>query len=256
PRLAARLSKDAHQFAFPGEHLDAVVAGVGDVEVAVRAEGQGASAGELAGFGAGAAPAFHELAVLVELADALVLAELGDVVKTVLVLHHVADVVQVARFGAGAGADAAQLLALGGINAKTVVVGIADDEVAVVIDAQSAGAAVAVVGSGPGVAEVFAVAVVNLDAGGVIDDVQAILTVDGDGAGADEIAVLNAAAAPDDFGFGPRPAAGVGEQTQGAGGQTGGQTERAGDSFSGENAHYVIAFRVERRRRTCASGAP
>ncbi len=69
-----------------GEDLDAVVAGVGDIQVAVRAQGQRPGPAELPRLGARAAPALHELAVRVELADALVLPELGDVVVAVCIL--------------------------------------------------------------------------------------------------------------------------------------------------------------------------
>ena len=52
---------------------------------------------------------------------------------------------------------------------------VGDDEVAVVVDAEAAGPALAVVGRGPGQAEVLAVEVVDLDAGGEIDDVEAVV---------------------------------------------------------------------------------
>ena len=182
----------AHQLAVAREHLDAVVAGVGDVEqVAVAGpRARAAHAANWPGPVPALAPALDELAVRVELGDALVLAELGDVVVAVGVLHHVADVAELARLGAGLAADSVLAAPCRrAIDAEAVVVRIADDQVAVAVDAEAAGPAVAVVGRGPGGAEVLAVAVEDLDAGGEIDDVEAILSVDGDGPRPDEIAV-------------------------------------------------------------------
>src|SRR5262249_47611839 len=150
------------------EDLDAVVARVGDVEQSVRPQGQRPGAGELSRLAARRPPTADEAAVEVELADALVLAELGDVEVTVAVLHHVTDVAELPRRGAGVAADLAQLLAVGRVDAEAVVVRIADDQVTVAVDAQPAGPAVTVIGRRPGRAEVTAVTVVDLDAGGEI----------------------------------------------------------------------------------------
>src|SRR6516162_3852083 len=84
---------------------------------------------------------------------------------------------------------------------------IADDHVASCIDAQAAGPAVAVVGGGPGDVEVFAVAVEDLDARGPIDDVEAVIGADGNGARLDELAALDAAFAPDKLRHAARAAA-------------------------------------------------
>ena len=66
-----------NQVAVAREDLDAMVAGVRDVEVAVGPERQGANAGELARLRSRRAPALDELAVGIELGDALVFAELA-----------------------------------------------------------------------------------------------------------------------------------------------------------------------------------
>src|SRR5262249_51372461 len=144
-------------------------------------------------------PALDELAVGVELADALVVAELRDVEVAVGVLHRVADVAELPRLLAALAAERAQQLALGRVDAEAVVVRIADEEVAVAGDAQAAGPAVAVVRRLPGGAEVLAVAVVDLDAGGEVHDVEAVLVIDGDGPRPGQVAVVDAAFAPDQF---------------------------------------------------------
>src|SRR4029079_19317877 len=122
------------------------------------------------------------------LGDALGLAELRDVVEAALVLHRVADVAELPRRGAGLAAEGAQQLALRRVDAQAVVVRVADEEVAVAVDAQAAGPAVAVVGRGPARPEEAAVAVERLDAGGEIDDVEPVLGVDGDRPRPDEVA--------------------------------------------------------------------
>src|SRR5262245_33005673 len=60
--FAARSAEAADEFAVGGEDLDAMVARVGDVEVAVGAERHGTDAGELADLGAGRPPTFEEFA--------------------------------------------------------------------------------------------------------------------------------------------------------------------------------------------------
>ena len=139
------------------------------------------------------------MAVVVELGDAMVLAELRDIVKAILILHHVADVAELSRQRARLAAELFQLFALRRIDAEAVIMRIADDEIVVDVHAQAAGPAIAIIGRGPGGAEIVAVAVVNLDARGEIDDVKVVLPVDGDGARPDHIAVLHALASPDDL---------------------------------------------------------
>src|SRR5437868_12500360 len=75
---SARPAPAADEHAVGGEDLDAVVAGVGQVEIAVRPERHSADTGELADLRAGAAPAFDELPLGIELGDALVVAELRE----------------------------------------------------------------------------------------------------------------------------------------------------------------------------------
>ena len=62
-----------------------------------------------------------------------------------------------------------------GINAHGVIVRIADNDIAIAIDAQAAGPAVTKIGRGPGDAEEFAVAIERLNAGGPIDDVEMVV---------------------------------------------------------------------------------
>src|SRR5262245_48016213 len=129
--------------------------------------------------------------------------------------------------------------------------GVADDQVAVVGHAQAAGPAVAVVGRGPGGAEVLAVAVIDLDAGGEIDDEQSVLLVDCDGAGADEVAVLDAAGAPDQFRLAAGAAAGEGEQAEADGGEDGQDREEVDGAFEdSEGAHQKSAYQAEGRDQT------
>jgi hypothetical protein len=82
---------------------------------------------------------------------------------------------------------------------------VAEEEVAVPVDAQAAGPTVAVIGRGPAGAEELAVPVEHLDARREIDDVEAVAAVDGHRPGPDEIAVLHAAPAPDQFRLRLRP---------------------------------------------------
>ena len=84
-------------------------------------------------------------------------------------------------------------------NPQAIVMRIADQQIIVAVDAQSAGPAVVVVGRRPGRPEVVAVPVVDLDACGVVDDKEAVFRVDGDGPRLEEVAVLGAALAPDEF---------------------------------------------------------
>src|SRR5262249_35416490 len=148
-------------------------------------------------------------------ADTVVLAKLRDIVVTVRVLHRVTDVAQLAGLAAGCAADGAQELAIAVVDAQAVVVRVRDEEVAVAVDTEAAGPALAVVGGRPGGPQVLAIAVVDLDAGGEIDDVEAVLGVDGDGPGFDHIAVHDTAVTPDEFRFGGVAAACQGQQGHG-----------------------------------------
>ena len=134
-----------------------------------------------------------KLALRIKLADPLVLAELGDEVVAVVILHDIADVAELTGSGARRAAELAQFDAFGRVNAKAVIVRIADDQVAVAVDAEAAGPAIAIVRRRPGGAEVMAVAVVDLNARGEIDNVEAIPRIDGDGTGTDHVSVLHAA---------------------------------------------------------------
>src|SRR5262249_25382895 len=95
----------------------------------------------------------------------------------------------------------AQQLPFGRINAQAVIMGVADEQVAIAVDAQPAGPAVAIIGSRPGVTQVFAVAIIRLNACGPVDQVMVILRIDGHGAWFFEIAALDAAPAPDELGL-------------------------------------------------------
>src|SRR4029434_5904127 len=80
PRRGADAGDLRLERAFAVEDLNAVVARVGDVNIAVGVAGDAADPLELALAGAGVAPGLQEVAVLVELGDAVVGAEaVGDV---------------------------------------------------------------------------------------------------------------------------------------------------------------------------------
>src|SRR5262249_27545387 len=156
--------------------------------------------------------------------------------------HGVTDVAELPRRGARLAADLAQFAGSlprphvgDGIDAQAVVVRIADQEVAVAVDAEAAGPAVAVIGGGPGGAEVAAVAVVDLDGGGETDDIEVVIAVNGHSAGLLEVAVLHAPTAPDQLRLGVRAAA-ASEGRQEAGAQITGQ------SAPEEDGHQVLAF--------------
>src|SRR5262249_31818900 len=191
--------------------LNPVIDGIGRVQVAIRPEGKGADAGELPGLVALLAPALHEPAVAIQLRNALILAELGDVKKAVSVLDRVADVAELSGARAHFTAEFAQLGAVGRVDAQAVIVRIANDEVAVAVDAQPAGPAVAVVGCLPA-RKVVAVTVEHLNAGGEIDDVEPVLAVEGGGARPDEVARPGASTAPDEIRFRGRATAAEHEQ--------------------------------------------
>src|SRR5262249_25569555 len=154
PRRLALLAPVAHQLAVAAEHLDAMVGGVGHVQVAVGAQREGAGPAELSRLEARRAPAADELAGFVPLGESGVLAGLGDVVETIVILDDVADVGELAWRCPRPGLYAAKLLAgVGVVDAEAVIVRVGDDEIAVAVDAQPAGPAIAVVGGGPGQVE-------------------------------------------------------------------------------------------------------
>ena len=72
---------------------------------------------------------------------------------------------------------------------------VGDHEVAVAIEAQAGRLAVGVVGRGP-TAEERAVGLEDLDAGGLVDDIEQAVAVDGDRPGRLEAAVGNARPSP------------------------------------------------------------
>ena len=151
-----------------------------------------------------------------ELLDAVVFAVLGDVVVAVGVLD--ASVTKPNLPGpCRLAADLAEQLALRRVDEQAVVVRVGDEQVAVAVDAEARGPALFVDRRLP-VAEVIAVGVEDLDAGGHIDDVELVLGVDGDRAGFLKAAVGKAAAAPgaDEVAVGSRSAgaAAGGEEEQ------------------------------------------
>src|SRR5262249_26433017 len=144
PGLQSRRAPAADELPIAREHLNAMVASVGHVQVAVfGTEGQGPSAGELAGLRSGTAPALDKSAIGVELADPMGRVELGDVIVAVFILHDIADVAELPRTFACLAADLADLPgsfapvdAVERIDADAIVVRIADEEIAVPVDAQ------------------------------------------------------------------------------------------------------------------------
>src|SRR5947209_11701827 len=97
PRSTARRAEEPYQRPVAREDLDAMVAGVGDVEVAVRTQRQRPDARELTRLRTGSAPALDELAVGRELADAVRVVELRDIVEAVGIDDRVGDVAELAR---------------------------------------------------------------------------------------------------------------------------------------------------------------
>ena len=77
------------------EHLNALIAHIGDVDVAAGIDGDGVRNIELAGFGTGRAPGLDELPVLVELGDAGVAVTVGDENVAGSVPGHVEGLVEV-----------------------------------------------------------------------------------------------------------------------------------------------------------------
>src|SRR5437016_4062766 len=80
-----------------------------------------------------------------------------------------------------------------------MVMRIADDEIVVAADAQAAGPAIAIVRRGPRRSDIIAVAVVDLNPRGEVDNIKAIVLVDGDSPWPHQVAVLHAFLAPDNF---------------------------------------------------------
>src|SRR5260370_15873803 len=148
-RLGPLVAPTGDQVAVAREDLDALVAGVGDIKIAVRAQRQRSDTAELSRLGARTSPAAEAAALWVELADALVLAEFRDVIVAVAVLHGVTDVSKLAGGRAGVAAKHLYFRAVGTVNAQAVIVGIADQQVAVAVDAQAAGPAAAEIGRRP-----------------------------------------------------------------------------------------------------------
>src|SRR5262249_26576431 len=153
---------------------DAVIDRVRDVEQAVRPQGQAADSAELARGGAHLAPRLDYLAARVQFRDPFAQVELGDVIIAIRVLNRIADVAILPWLGPRRAGEDWQFLALGRIDAQAVVVRIADDQVAVAVDAETRRPADAEVGRRPGRADVVAIEVEDLDACRVIDDVEPI----------------------------------------------------------------------------------
>src|SRR6266852_8292156 len=183
-----------------------MVASVGDVQITVRSQGERPGARQLTRLVAGTAPALEEFAVRIELTDPAIFAEFRDVIKTVGVLHGVANVAELPRLMAGFTPDLLQLHALGIINPQAMIVRIADQEIAVTVDTQSTGPAVAIIGSRPRSAQKVPISVKHLDAGRKVDNVNPILSVDGGRTWLDKLAAVDAAISIDDFRLHPRPA--------------------------------------------------
>ena len=113
-----------------------------------------------------------------------------------------------------------------------MIVRIAHQKIAVAIDAQSAGAAVAIVGSRPRSAQKVPISIKHLDAGRKVDNVNPVLSVDGGRTWLDKLAAIDAAAAIDDLRLGPWPTAEENEQPQ------------AGEMFE-RNLYRVMEFAHE-----------
>ena len=195
-RRAAGLAPAFDELAVARKHLNAMVGRIHHVEEAVWSQSQSANTAELPWLRADASPGLDEVAVLIELADPLVFAKLGDIEKAVRILDDVADVAEFPRPGAGLTAVDAQLLTVGRVDSPAVVMRIADEQIAVAVDAQAAGPAVAIVGGCPAQVQEMAVAVEGLDAGREVDNVEMIVRVDGDGPRPHQIARLGALASP------------------------------------------------------------
>src|SRR5205823_5310376 len=139
---------------------------------------------------------------------------------------------------------AAELLDLGPVrlvDAHARVVGVADDQLAVAGDAQAARPAVAEVGGGERRADVVAVQVVGLDAGGEVHNPKAVVVVDDGRPRADHVAVEHAPLAPNEVRFGTGPA-------------PGGEAGQAGESQDYGTASHGDS-RMRRARSLCVTPA-
>src|SRR5262245_18792036 len=101
--------------------------------------------GELARLYPRASPRRDEAPFGIKRADPLIFAKLGDVINPVFVLDGVADVSQLAGSRTRGAANRPQELQPGRIDSEAMIVRVADEQVAVAVDTQSTGPAVAVV---------------------------------------------------------------------------------------------------------------
>src|SRR5262249_27867330 len=84
----------------------------------------------------------------------------------------------------------------------------------------------------------------DLNAGREINDVQAVLGVDGGGTGTGEIARLRAELPPDDFRLGMRSAAAC-QKEENASDEGAPAPKTAGSSMIGQSCHYLSASHAE-----------
>src|SRR5262249_29091687 len=96
-------------------------------------------------------------------------------------------------------AKSSEKLAFRGINPQAGIMRIADEKIAILVDAQSAGPAIAIIGRGPHMVQEMAVAVEHLDARGPIDEIESVLSIDGGSPGLDQLPSLDTAFAPHQF---------------------------------------------------------
>src|SRR5262245_58651191 len=90
PRRLAHFAPATNQLAVAVEYLDAMIASVGDIQLAVRCQGQCSDGIEPPWFATLATPTAKKAAIGGELADALVFPEFGDVIIAICVLDGVA----------------------------------------------------------------------------------------------------------------------------------------------------------------------
>ena len=152
-RLAALRPPRLQQLALAIEHLDAMVAGIGDPKMVAGVEDDFLRADELTRLGTVTAPTEQETAVGCEFLDAVVLAVFGNVQVALRVLGRAGHEAELARLLALLAAQRAEQLALGRVDQHLEVVRVGDHEIAVAIEAQSGRLAVGVVGRGPGAEE-------------------------------------------------------------------------------------------------------
>src|SRR5260370_1117931 len=106
-----------------------------------------------------------------------------------------------ARLAASLAAELAKFSTVGRVDAEAVVVRIGHDQIAVAVDAQATGPAIAVIGRGPSRPDVFAGEIEPLNPGAVIDDEKPIVPVDGRCSRLGEFAVVGAETSPDRVGL-------------------------------------------------------